>query len=458
MTAQARQPLYNLEAEEGVLGAVIIDPASYDEVNYLAPSDFHDLRHAAIWETITDLSGKGVEPDVITISDRLEIVGKLDLVGGASYLTSLLNAPGTSLNAPSYAKIIKDYAARRQMLTDAQDQARRAYNLSLPIPTEDLHIRPRYVVRTSADALKPQAPISWLVDGIISRGSLSIFYGEPGAKKTFSLLWLAACASIGGSWLDMKTKPCKVLIVDEESGEKRLGLRLGQILRGALADENAMLSYVSLAQFHLNESRDVDALQNLILDEGAELVVIDALADIMSGDENSKEDVQPVMNSLRKIAETTNAAIVVIHHSNKLGGYRGSSAIKAAVDFMVLVTSDDGSQFINFKSEKNRDGEAKSWTARAVWVGDGDQFYLESAQELPKVKPLSKSQKYVLDYLAKNGESELPAIMSAADVCSSMTARDAVYDLAGMGKIYRTNPGAPKNSPAVYSLVKAEEG
>lgn len=447
--------LYNLDAEEGVLGSVMINPSCFSEVDYLSPSDFHDLRNATLWQTITDLFGQGVQPDTITISDKLEIVGKLDMIGGASYLTHLLTAPSTSINASSYAKIIKDYAARRQILTDAQDQARRAYNLKLPLPT--IEIGPRYVVRTAADALQPQPPLSWLVDGIITRGSLSIFFGEPGAKKTYSLLSLAVSASIGKSWLGMNTKLCKVLVIDEESGEKRLSLRIGQVLRGELADGKAKLSYVSLAQFHLNERRDVDALQNLILDERADLVIIDALADIMSGDENSKEDVQPVMNSLRKIAETTNAGIVIIHHANKMGGYRGSSAIKAAVDFMVLISSEESGDYVNFKSEKNRDGEAKSWAARAVWVGNGDQFYLESAQALPKIKALTSSQEYVLDYLGENGASDLPAIMSAADVCEPDTAKKAVYALVKLGRVYRTNPGASSNTLAVYDLMKDED-
>lgn len=456
MTSQDRVLLYNLEAEEGVLGSVMIDPSCFDEVNYLMPSDFHDLRNATLWQTITDLFGQGVQPDTITLSDRLEIVGKLDMIGGASYLTHLLTAPSTSINAASYAKIVKDYASRRQMLTDAQDQARRAYNLKLPIPS--VEIGPRYVVRTAADALKPQEPLSWLVDGIISRGSLSIFFGEPGTKKTYSLLSLAVSASVGRPWLGMKTKLSKVLIVDEESGEKRLSLRIGQVLRGALADQKAKLSYVSLAQFHLNEQKDAEALQNLILDERADLVIIDALADVMTGDENSKEDVQPVMNSLRKIAETTNAGLVIIHHANKMGGYRGSSAIKAAVDFMVLIGSEEGGDYINFKSEKNRDGESKSWTARAVWVGNGDQFYLEEAQPLPKVKQLTNSQEYVMDYLSENGASDLPAIMGAADVCEPDTAKKAVYALVKLGKVYRTNPSASVNTQAIYDIVKDEEG
>ncbi len=65
-----------------------------------------------------------------------------------------------------------------------------------------------------------------------------------------------------------------------------------------------------------------------IRDVDAKLVIIDALADVMAGgDENSVKDTQPVFMQLRKIAEETGAAILVIHHVNKMGDYRGSTAI-----------------------------------------------------------------------------------------------------------------------------------
>jgi RecA-family ATPase len=67
-------------------------------------------------------------------------------------------------------------------------------------------------------------------------------------------------------------------------------------------------------------------------------VIVDALADVMPGrDENAVKDTAPIFLTLRKIAEETQCAIIVIHHSNKTGGYRGSSAIKGAIDLLLSV-------------------------------------------------------------------------------------------------------------------------
>ena len=122
---------------------------------------------------------------------------------------------------------------------------------------------------------------------------------------------------------------------------------------------------------------DIDALTQLILDEEANFVVIDALADIMPGaEENSVKDVQPVFTSLKQVAETTQAAIVIIHHANKRGGYRGSSAIKAAVDLMIKVESAADSDTIKFSTEKARDIEPIAFAAEAHF-GEIYSIYLQ---------------------------------------------------------------------------------
>jgi hypothetical protein len=72
-------------------------------------------------------------------------------------------------------------------------------------------------------------------------------------------------------------------------------------------------------------------------------------------DENSVKDVQPVFLSLRKIAEETCAAIVVIHHANKCGSYRGSTAIKGSLDLLVSVESKTGTNEIAFRTDKAHD-------------------------------------------------------------------------------------------------------
>ena len=156
---------------------------------------------------------------------------------------------------------------------------------------------------------------------------------------------------------------------------------------------------------------------------------------------------------MHKIAERTDSAIVILHHDAKAGGYRGSSHIKGAVDNMVQITSKKGSPFINFESDKIREGESLIWAARATWA-DG-QFDLQPTDISAAPKVLSKSQNFVLNYLKEHGASPLPAIMAAADICAPGTARNAAFNLADLKMIRRTNPGEGR-AAAIYELVKSE--
>ena len=108
-----------------------------------------------------------------------------------------------------------------------------------------------------AEALSPQPPINWIVEPLFSAGSLVVPAGDPGSKKTYSLLDLDVCVATGKPWLRFQTKQCPVLIIDEESGERRLNRRLGDILRAHSAGPDTPLQYVTLAHFDLRKEGDV---------------------------------------------------------------------------------------------------------------------------------------------------------------------------------------------------------
>lgn len=310
----------------------------------------------------------------------------------------------------------------------------------------------RFVLRDAAYALQPQPPIDFVVEGLISRASVNIFYGEPGSKKSYSMISLAVCVAAGKPWLNFETKPVITLIVDEESGEQRLSRRIGEALRGELADESANLFYTCLNGLRLDNETGPAELQSLIELTSAGLVVIDALADVMIGDENSKQDTQPVFNALRRIAEATGAAIILIHHAGKSGGYRGSSAIKGAVETLVQISSEDGSRFVNFKSEKMRDGEAAEWSAEAVWTENG-QFYLTAVESQRGRAAFSKSERYVIRFLKERDGATIDQIKDAADACSPEAARRAVYSLADKLLVTRADSGGP-GAAATYCLTE----
>jgi len=329
-----------------------------------------------------------------------------------------------------------------------------------PEPPPDLDgliTRPRYIIRDYAYIMQDQPPLEYVISGLIAAASVNIWVGKWGSKKTWAMLSASVCTATGKPWLTLETKQGGVLIIDEESGDRRLAIRLKQALAGELISEPAPIKYISLAQFNLlKRPQDQDEIIAAIAETGASLVFIDALADIMAGgDENAVKDTQPVFMALRRIAELTGAAIVVIHHANRTGDYRGSSAIPGAIDTMIEIDSKPDSDFIAFKSLKIRDGEPVKFGARAVWV-DG-QFYLTD-MPLSEKAFLTKSQQYTLDYFSDNGPGTLAQLDDfAGGLYTHDTLKKAIQSLINQKLLTRTDNGG-RRTEATYGLKQGANG
>src|SRR6202142_825190 len=120
---------HNREAEEAVVGAVLINPeAYYDVAQFLQADDFYIHRHKWIWEAFTSLHEQRIPIDLLTINEELDRKGQLSEIGGPAYLTSLVNQVPTSLNAESYGHIVESHSIRRKMINAANSIASMAYN------------------------------------------------------------------------------------------------------------------------------------------------------------------------------------------------------------------------------------------------------------------------------------------------------------------------------------------
>ena len=307
-------------------------------------------------------------------------------------------------------------------------------------------------IRSSRDVFLPRPPIEYLVENLITTSSVNIFFGKEASKKTYSLLTLAFCMVNGFDWLHLKTIKSPVLFVNEETGGAALLDRIEQVRRGldCYKDNGNEISYTQMAGLKLDKKEDIAEIESQISKLGSKLIIFDALADIMSGDENSKKDVQPVMSVLRKIADTTNSAVILIHHTNKGGEViRGSSAIGASADLIVKVTS--SSNIINYEMTKNRNGEISEWSARSNWEKDKKIFTL---QPLLSTERISPREEYILNYLEQNGESFLSDMVEdRPENIAESTIRKTARELAAKNKVYRTNKETG-NSKAKYDLVK----
>ena len=116
------------EAEEAVLGSVLINPESYyDVAQFLQEQDFYIHRHRWIWQAFTRLHEKRVPIDFLTVSEELDQMDQLGEVGGPAYLTALINNVPTSLHAEAYGHLVEETAVRRRMLDAANLIAKLAY-------------------------------------------------------------------------------------------------------------------------------------------------------------------------------------------------------------------------------------------------------------------------------------------------------------------------------------------
>ncbi|MCH7492479.1 replicative DNA helicase [Patescibacteria group bacterium] len=122
-------PPQNLEAEQSVLGSLLIDKNAIIKVaDIIMPDDFYKDAHGLTLESMIDLYEKREPIDVLSLASRLEDKDQLETIGGRSYLATLANAVPTSANVVSYAKIVQQKATLRRLLNVAADITQLGYN------------------------------------------------------------------------------------------------------------------------------------------------------------------------------------------------------------------------------------------------------------------------------------------------------------------------------------------
>ncbi len=113
-----RIPPNNLEAEQSLLGALLIDQEAIIRVaDILERGDLYAKKHAIIYSAILDLYTRNEPIDVLSVSNRIEELGSMDLVGGRGYLTTLASVVPTSSHVVTYANIITRKALLRKLIT-----------------------------------------------------------------------------------------------------------------------------------------------------------------------------------------------------------------------------------------------------------------------------------------------------------------------------------------------------
>lgn len=124
---ERRMP-FSLEAEQSLLGSILINPVCMDEIaGVIAADDFYLTEHAEIYRAMQSMYLKSKNIDVVTLIEELVQKGTYDEAGGREYLKLVAEAVPTAANAKDYAKIIRDKALLRQLIDAGEDIAEAAY-------------------------------------------------------------------------------------------------------------------------------------------------------------------------------------------------------------------------------------------------------------------------------------------------------------------------------------------
>ena len=122
-------PPQNIEAEQSVLGALMIDKnAVYRILDVLQPGDFYREAHNVIFSTMTELLEKNAPLDILSLTNRLEETKKLEKVGGSGYLATLVNSVSTAANIQHYAEIVRRKKVLRDLINAANHINELGYN------------------------------------------------------------------------------------------------------------------------------------------------------------------------------------------------------------------------------------------------------------------------------------------------------------------------------------------
>ena len=124
-----RVPPHSIEAEQSVLGGLLLDNSAWDRItDLLTEEDFYRFDHKLIWQHISRLIGLARPADVVTVNESLSSAGKVEETGGLAYLNALAHNTPSAANIRRYAEIVRERAMLRKLVSVADEIAAGALN------------------------------------------------------------------------------------------------------------------------------------------------------------------------------------------------------------------------------------------------------------------------------------------------------------------------------------------
>jgi len=386
-------PPQNLEAEQSVLGAILIDNNALTRcLEILDPEDFYKGSHRKIFFAMTDLFDKNEPIDLITLTDQLKKNNELEAVGGIAYLSLMVNMVPTAANVKYHSHIVREKALLRGLVQSANEIASKVYEENLD--AEDLvdyaersifkisdkrvkasFVTLKEVIRDSFEMIERLYDKKETITGVSSgfrdlddlttgfqKGDLIIVGGRPSMGKTAFALNIAQ--HVG---LELKET---VAIFSLEMAREQLAIRMlcaeamvnsNSIRKGFIKKEDwhkltSAASNLTGAPIFIDDTSGITVLElrakarRLKIEHGLSLVIVDYLQ-LMRGKgsfERREQEISDISRSLKGLAKELSVPVIAVSQLNRsveqrrpptpiLADLRESGAIEQDADVIIFL-------------------------------------------------------------------------------------------------------------------------
>lgn len=390
-------PPQNLEAEQSILGAVLIDNDALSKVlEVLDPEDFYKLSHRKIFNAMTDLFDRNEPIDLITLTDFLRKKDELEAIGGISYLSVLVDMTPTAANVKYHSRIVREKALLRGLVRSANDISSKVYEDNLDaedlvdyaeraiFEISDKRIKTSFVtlkevIKDSFEMIEHLYDKKDSITGVPSgfrdlddlttgfqKGDLIIIGGRPSMGKTAFTLNIAQYVGV-----ELKEP---VAIFSLEMSKEQLALRMlcsegmvnsNNIRKGFIKKEDwhkltSAASNLTGAPIFIDDSSAITVLElrakarRLKMEHGLSLIIVDYLQ-LMRGKgsfERREQEISDISRSLKALAKELHVPVIAVSQLNRsvesrrppkpmLADLRESGAIEQDADVILFLYRDE---------------------------------------------------------------------------------------------------------------------
>jgi len=393
-----RLPPQNIEAEQSVLGSLLIDPDAIMKVSsFLRPGDFYREAHQRIYGAVLALHERRMPADIVTVVDEMARQEQLDFIGGPAYLTSLLNMVPTSVNVEYYGHIVERTSVMRRLIAAAGEIAALAYEEReevdevidqaerilfevsqrriskslVPIREviKDYYDRIEFLVEHPDETLGVPtgfADLDRLLGGL-QPSDLIIIAARPGVGKSSLATTIAGNAALKSNsvvaifTLEMSAEQLVQRMISSHTGIDSQRLRLGRLEDSEWVQFTRVSGTLSEAAIFIDDSPSPSPMEirtkarRLAAEYDLDLIIVDYLQLMQAGErrsENRVQEISYISRALKALARELNVPVLALSQLSRavearqdkkpqLSDLRESGSIEQDADIVMFIYRDE---------------------------------------------------------------------------------------------------------------------